>query len=318
MTPAVNPFRHEPTGTWSYVVSDPRTRLCAIIDPVLDFDAKSGRSWTAAADAIASFVRDQSLTNTWILETHAHADHLSAAPWLQAAVGGQIAIGQGIRAVQRTFREILNLGPEFPVDGRQFNRLLADGDEFAVGSLAARAIPTPGHTSDSLSYLIGDALFTGDSLFMPDGGTARCDFPGGDAKVLYASIRRLYELPASTRVFVCHDYGPGGDAKVLYASIRRLYELPASTRVFVCHDYGPGGREPRCETTIGAQRAGNIHLRDGVTEQEFVELRTRRDAGLDLPALLYPSVQFNIRGGRPPPAESNRCHYLKLPFSGPA
>jgi glyoxylase-like metal-dependent hydrolase (beta-lactamase superfamily II) len=287
MTPAVNPFRHEPTGTWSYVVADPRTRLCAIIDPVLDFDAKSGRSWTGAADAIASFVRDQSLTNTWILETHAHADHLSAAPWLQAAVGGQIAIGQGIRAVQRAFRDILNLGPEFPVDGRQFDHLFADDEEFAIGSLQARAIPTPGHTSDSLSYLVGDALFTGDSIFMPDGGTARCDFPGGDAKLLYASIRRLYELPASTRVFICHDYGPGG-------------------------------REPRCETTIEAQRAGNIHLRDGVTEQEFVELRTRRDAGLELPTLLYPSVQFNIRGGRPPPAESNRRHYLKLPFSGPA
>ena len=286
MTPAVNPFRHEPTGTWSYVVADPRTSMSAIIDPVLDFDARSGRSWTDAADAIVSFVRDQSLTNLWILETHAHADHLSAAPYLQAAVGGQIAIGQGIRAVQRAFREILNLGPEFPVDGRQFNRLLADSDEFAIGSLAARAIPTPGHTSDSISYLIGDALFTGDSIFMPDAGTARCDFPGGDAKVLYASIRRLYELPASTRVFVCHDYGPGG-------------------------------REPRCETTIAAQREGNIHLRDGVTEQEFVELRTRRDAGLDLPTLLYPSVQFNIRGGRPPPAESNGRCYLKLPFSGP-
>ena len=284
MTPAVNPFRHEPTGTWSYVVADPRTNMSAIIDPVLDFDARSGRSWTDAADAIASFVHDQSLTNLWVLETHAHADHLSAAPYLQAAVGGQIAIGQGIRAVQRAFREILNLGPEFPVDGRQFNRLLADGDEFAIGSLAARAIPTPGHTSDSLSYLIGDALFTGDSIFMPDGGTARCDFPGGDAKVLYASIRRLYDLPASTRVFVCHDYGPGG-------------------------------REPRCETTIAAQREGNIHLRDGVTEQEFVELRTRRDAGLDPPTLLYPSVQFNIRGGRPPPAESNGRCYLKLPLS---
>ena len=287
MTPVVNPFRHEPTGTWSYVVADPRTRLCAIIDPVLDFDQKSGRSWAASADAIASFVRDQSLTNTWILETHAHADHLSAAPWLQAAVGGQIAIGQGIRAVQRAFGDILNLGPEFPVDGRQFNHLFADHEEFAIGSLQARAIPTPGHTSDSLSYLVGDGLFVGDSIFMPDGGTARCDFPGGDAKLLYASIRRLYELPASTRVFVCHDYGPGG-------------------------------REPRCETTIGAERAGNIHLRDGVTEQEFVELRTRRDAGLELPTLLYPSVQFNIRGGRPPPTESNRRHYLKLPFSGPA
>ncbi|MGH8129721.1 MAG: MBL fold metallo-hydrolase [Steroidobacteraceae bacterium] len=284
---AVNPFRHEPTATWSYLVSDPRTRMSAIIDPVLDFDAISGRSSTTSADAIAAFVRDQSLTNQWILETHAHADHLSAAPYLQAAVGGQIAIGGGIRDVQRAFREILNLEPDFPVDGRQFDRLLADGDEFAIGSLTARVIATPGHTSDSLSYLIDDAVFVGDSMFMPDGGTARCDFPGGDASALYGSIRRLYEFPGSTRVFVCHDYQPGG-------------------------------REPRCETNIAAERSTNIHLRDGVTEQEFTEMRRRRDAGLELPTLLYPAVQFNIRGGRPPPAESNGRSYLKLPLSGPA
>jgi glyoxylase-like metal-dependent hydrolase (beta-lactamase superfamily II) len=284
MAPAIHPFRHAPTGTWSYIIVDPGTRMSAIIDPVLDFDPTSGQSWTDAADMVVSVVRDQALSNLWIIETHAHADHLSAAPYLQAAVGGRIAIGQGIRDVQRAFRETLNLGPDFPVDGRQFDRLLADGDELAIGSLTARAIATPGHTSDSLSYLIGDALFTGDSIFMPDSGTARCDFPGGDAKLLYASICRLYELPASTRVFVCHDYGAGG-------------------------------REPRCETTIAAEREGNIHLRDGVTEQEFVEMRTRRDAGLELPALLYPSVQFNIRGGRPPPAESNGRSYLKLPVS---
>ncbi len=283
----VNPFRHEPTGTWSYLVAHPRTRKSAIIDPVLDFDAKSGRSSTVTADAIAAFVREQSLTNLWILETHAHADHLSAAPYLQAAVGGKIAIGNGIRDVQKAFREILNLEPEFPVDGRQFDKLLADGDEFAIGSLGVRVIATPGHTSDSLSYLIGDAVFVGDSIFMPDGGTARCDFPGGDAKILYASIRRLYELPESTRVFVCHDYGPGG-------------------------------REARCETTIAAQREANIHLRDGVSEEEFTEMRRRRDAGLELPALLYPAIQFNIRGGRPPPAESNRRSYLKLPYSDTA
>ncbi len=285
MPVSVNPFLHQPTSTWSYVVTDPRTRMSAVIDPALDFDAKSGRSWTDAADAIVSFVRDQSLTNLWILETHAHADHLSAASYLQAAIGGQIAIGNGIRDVQRAFREILNLGPEFPVDGRQFNRLLTDGDELAFGSLTVRVIATPGHTSDSLSYLIDDAVFVGDSIFMPDSGTARCDFPGGDAKLLYTSIRRLYDLPASTRVFVCHDYGPGG-------------------------------RGLLCETTIAAEREANIHVRDGVTEQEFVELRTQRDARLDLPTLLYPSVQFNIRGGRPPPAESNGRCYLKLPLSG--
>lgn len=286
MKPDVQPFRHEPTGTWSYAVADPRTRRCAIIDPVLDFDPKSGRSTTASAGAIAAFVREHELTCEWILETHAHADHLSAAPWLQAAVGGRIAIGEGIRAVQRAFREILNLEPAFPVDGRQFDRLLADGEEFTIGSLSARVVATPGHTSDSVSYVVGDAVFVGDSIFMPDSGTARCDFPGGDAGVLYASIRRLYALPGETRVFVCHDYGPGG-------------------------------REARCETTIAAEREGNIHVRDGTAEAEFTAMRRKRDATLEMPALIYPAVQFNIRGGRPPPAETNGRSYLKLPFTGP-
>ncbi|HEY7754313.1 MAG TPA: MBL fold metallo-hydrolase [Steroidobacteraceae bacterium] len=284
--PEVRPFLHQPTGTWSYVVADPETRRAAVIDPVLDFDMKSGRTWTEAADAMVEFVREQRLTVDWILETHAHADHLSSAPYMQAAVGGKIAIGRGIQDVQRTFRDVLNLGADFATDGRQFDRLFADDEEFTIGSLAARAIPTPGHTSDSLSYLVGDAVFTGDSIFMPDGGTARCDFPGGDARVLFASIQRLYALPPETRVFVCHDYGPGG-------------------------------REIACETTIAAERAGNIHVRDGTTEGEFVALRTKRDAGLDLPNLLYPSVQVNIRAGRPPPAEGNGRRYLKLPLSGP-
>jgi glyoxylase-like metal-dependent hydrolase (beta-lactamase superfamily II) len=286
MKPEVHPFRHESSGTWSYVVADPATRRSAIVDPVLDFDPKSGQGSTASAEAIAAFVRERGLANDWILETHAHADHLSAAPWLQAAVGGRIAIGQGIREVQRAFREILNLEPEFPVDGRQFDKLLGDGEEFAIGSLAARAIATPGHTSDSLSYVVGDAVFVGDSIFMPDSGTARCDFPGGDANLLYASIRRLYELPSATRVFVCHDYKPGG-------------------------------RDARYETTIADQRAANVHLKDGTTEAEFTAMRRKRDATLDMPALLYPAVQFNIRGGRPPPAESNGRSYLKLPLAGP-
>jgi glyoxylase-like metal-dependent hydrolase (beta-lactamase superfamily II) len=286
MKPEIRPFRHESTGTWSYVVADPATRKCAIVDPVLDFDPKSGRASTTSADAIASFVQDSGLTCQWILETHAHADHLSAAPWLQAALGGKIAIGEGIRAVQSAFREILNLEPAFPVDGRQFDRLLADGEEVAIGSLTARVIATPGHTSDSLSYRVGDAVFVGDSIFMPDGGTARCDFPGGDAAVLYSSIRRLYELPDATRVFVCHDYSPNG-------------------------------REVRCETTIADQRASNIHVKDGTSEAEFTALRRKRDATLEMPALIYPAVQFNIRGGRPPPAESNGRSYLKLPFTGP-
>lgn len=286
MQPDVQPFRHGPTSTWTYVVSDPGQRVSAIIDPVLDFDIKSGRTSTEAADAVIAHVQDRGLTVEWILETHAHADHLSAAPYLQAAVGGAIAIGEGIRDVQREFSRILNLGPEFPTDGRQFDRLLEDGDELPIGSLTARVIATPGHTSDSLSYLVGDAVFVGDSIFMPDGGTARCDFPGGDAKALYASIRRLYELP------------PG-------------------TRVFVCHDYSPGGREALCESTIAAERAGNIHLKDGVSEADFVALRNQRDAELEVPTLLYPSVQVNIRAGRPPPAESNGRRYLRLPLSGP-
>ena len=286
MRPDVRPFRHESTGTWTYVVADPGSRRCAIVDPVLDFDPKSGHCSATSAGAIADFVRSQGLTNEWILETHAHADHLSAAQWLQSAVGGKIAIGQGIREVQKAFREILNLEPAFPVDGRQFDRLLADGDSISVGALPVQALATPGHTSDSLSYLAGDAVFVGDSIFMPDSGTARCDFPGGDAGLLYASIRRLYELPGETRVFVCHDYKPGG-------------------------------REARCETTIAAQREANIHLKDGTSEDEFTAMRRKRDATLDMPALLYPAVQFNIRGGRPPPAESNGRSYLKLPLSGP-
>ena len=286
MRPEVHPFRHEPTGTWSYVVVDKASRRSAVIDPVLDFDPKSGRSSAASAGAIAEFTRGLGLTNEWILETHAHADHLSGAPWLQAAIGGKIAIGQGIREVQKAFRDILNLEREFPVDGRQFDRLLADGESVAIGALAARAIPTPGHTSDSLSYLIGDAVFVGDSIFMPDGGTARCDFPGGDAGLLYASIRRLYELPGETRVFVCHDYKPGG-------------------------------REACCESTIAAEREANIHVKDSTSEAEFTAMRRQRDATLEMPALLYPAVQFNIRGGRPPTAESNGRSYLKLPFTDP-
>jgi glyoxylase-like metal-dependent hydrolase (beta-lactamase superfamily II) len=286
MRPDVRPFRHESTGTWSYVVADPGSRRCAVVDPVLDFDPKSGRSSATSAGAIADFVRGEGLTNDWILETHAHADHLSAAQWLQSAIGGKIAIGQGIREVQRAFRDILNLEPAFPVDGRQFDRLVADGDTLAIGSLSAQVIATPGHTSDSLSYLVGDAVFVGDSIFMPDSGTARCDFPGGDAGLLFASIRRLYALPGTTRVFVCHDYRPGG-------------------------------REALCETTIATQRESNIHVKDATSEAEFTAMRRKRDATLEMPALIYPAVQFNIRGGRPPPAEANGRSYLKLPLTGP-
>jgi glyoxylase-like metal-dependent hydrolase (beta-lactamase superfamily II) len=286
MRPLVHPFLHAPTSTWSYVIADNDARVAVVIDPVLDFDAASGRASNGTADRIVAVVREAKYEIPWILETHAHADHLSAAPYLKESLGAKIAIGAGITEVQRAFRDILNLGTDFPADGRQFDRLLSDGEEIAIGAMTLRAMATPGHTSDSLSYLIGDAVFVGDSIFMPDGGTARCDFPGGDAQKLYVSIRVLYELPPATRVFVCHDYGPGG-------------------------------RELRCETTIAAERAGNIHLRDGVTEAEFVALRTARDATLGMPALLYPSVQLNIRAGNPPPAESNGRSYLKLPFSTP-
>lgn len=285
MRPVVHPFLHSPTSTWSYVVADPDVRVAAIIDPALDFDAPSGRTWTESADKLLACARESNYQVPWILETHAHADHLSAARHLKDALGAKVAIGAGIADVQKTFRDILNLGSDFAADGRQFDRLLADGDEIALGGLTIRVMATPGHTGDSLSYVIGDAVFVGDSIFMPDGGTARCDFPGGNAARLYSSIRRLYELPPETRVFVCHDYGPGG-------------------------------RERRCETTIAAERAGNIHLRDGVTETEFVALRTARDATLGLPALLYPSVQVNIRAGSAPLAESNGRRYLKLPLSG--
>jgi glyoxylase-like metal-dependent hydrolase (beta-lactamase superfamily II) len=280
--PAVQPFLHQQSSTWTYVVHD--GRAAAIVDPALDFDGHSGKAGTASAEVVAGFVEAGGLKVEWILETHAHADHLSAAPFLRQRLGGRVAIGEGIRKVQATFKDLLNLEPGFATDGRQFDHLFRDGEEFAVGSLAGRVIPTPGHTNDSVTYLIGDAAFVGDSLFMPDGGTARCDFPGGDARVLYGSIQRLYSLPGDTRVFVCHDYGPGG-------------------------------RERRCETTIAAQRAANIHVRDGVAEEEFVALRTRRDATLAVPELLYPSVQVNVRAGQLPPPESNGRRYLKLPVT---
>ena len=280
--PEVKPFLHDQSSTWTYVVHDGRT--AAIVDPALDYDYRSGRTDTGPAQEVAAFVRQAGLSVAWILETHAHADHLSAAPFLKRELGGRIAIGAGIRKVQTTFKGLLNLEPSFATDGTQFDHLFGEGETFRIGTLEGRVIPTPGHTNDSVTYLVGDAAFVGDSLFMPDGGTARCDFPGGDAHVLYQSIQRLYALPDGTRVFVCHDYGPGG-------------------------------RERRCETTIAAQRAGNIHVRDGVGESEFVTLRTERDATLAVPDLLYPSVQVNVRAGHLPPAEGNGRRYLKIPVT---
>ena len=284
-TPTVQPFFHADSNTWTYLVADPASNAAAIIDPVRDFDPKSGRTGTASAQAVLDAVARDGLAVQWILETHAHADHFTAAQWLkQRLPDARVAIGEGIRAVQATFREVYALGEAFPVDGSQFDHLFADGERFAVGTLPARVFAVPGHTPDSVAYLIGDALFPGDSLFMPDGGTARCDFPGGDAATLYRSIRRLFDA------------------------------LPEDTRVFVCHDYGPGGRGVACETTLGAQRRDNIHVRDDRGEADFVQLRNARDATLPMPALLLPAVQVNIRAGALPEPEANGVRYLKLPL----
>ena len=281
--PLVQPFFHRESSTWSYAAVDEQARRAAVIDPALDFDAKSARTGTASADAIVAWLRERDLTVEWVLETHAHADHLSAAQRIKQQLGGRIAIGIGITSVQETFAPVFDLGDEFARDGSQFDQLFADGDAFRIGGMAAQVIGVPGHTADSVAYRIGDALFVGDSLFMPDGGSARCDFPGGDAATLYHSIQRLYALPDETRVFVCHDYGPGG-------------------------------REVAFETTIGAQKRNNIHVRIDTTEEEFVRLRTQRDATLAVPALLLPSIQVNIRAGELPPAADNGVRYLKLPL----
>lgn len=289
MQPRVASFHHAETGTWSHVVSDPGTGAAAIVDPVLDYDARAGRVATGFASMLAGHVAAQSLDVRWLLETHAHADHLSAAHWLKRRhfPDAAIAIGAGIGQVQSTFARVFGLGAGFPTDGSQFDHLFRDGETFAIGDLAARVIGVPGHTADGNAYLVGDALFPGDSLFMPDAGTARCDFPGGDAATLYRSIQRLYALPDDTRVFVCHDYGPNG-------------------------------RPVACQTTIGEQKRGNIHVRTGTDEDEFVRLRTERDATLPVPALLYPAMQANIRAGALPPPDANGVRYFKIPLDVPA
>ena len=282
--PAVRGFFDEATFTASYVVHDPATKTAAIIDSVLDFDQAAGRIATTSADAIIAFVREQGLSIEWILETHAHADHLSAAPYLQGKLGGKLAIGAEIVTVQEAFGKIFNEGTEFARDGSQFDRLLADGDRLAIGELTLIALHVPGHTPADMAYVIGDALFTGDTLFMPDYGSARCDFPGGDARHLYRSVRRLMRLPDATRVFLCHDYkAPGRDA---YAF----------------------------ETTMLAERTANVHIHDGVSEDDFVAMRNQRDATLPLPKLILPSLQVNMHGGRLPEPEDNGVRYLKLPL----
>ena len=282
--PQVEPFFHADSSTWTYLVHDPATREAVLIDPVLDFDPKAGRTSTDSAQALLDRVDALGLDLRWVLETHAHADHLSAGAWLRKAVPGlRIGIGEGIREVQSTFRPIFNLEPGFAVDGSQFDRLFADGERLALGELEVEVIATPGHTNDSVSYRIGDAVFVGDSLFMPDGGTARCDFPGGDAGRLYRSIQRLYRLPDDLRVYVCHDYGPGG-------------------------------RPVACQTSIGEQKRGNTHVREGVAEAEYVAVREARDATPPMPAQRLPAVQVNIRAGELPPPAADGHRYLTLPL----
>ena len=281
--PRVEAFFDEPTFTFSYLVSDPATGRAAIVDPVLEFDQPSGRRSTAGADAILAHAERQGLKVEWILETHAHADHLTAAPYLREKTGAKVAIGREIVTVQKAFGEIFNEGEDFARDGSQFDRLLADGESFSIGTMPVIALHVPGHTPADLAYVIGDAVFVGDTMFMPDYGTARCDFPGGDARRLYRSIRRLMELPDRSRVFLCHDYkAPGRDA--------------------FAH-----------ETTIGAQRTANVHVHLGVTEEEFVAMRSQRDATLGMPRLILPSVQVNMRAGNLPEPEANGVCYLKLP-----
>ena len=284
MRPEVAAFFDEPTNTASYVVADTSTRRCAVIDSVLDFDPASGRTATLAADRIAAHVEEAGLTVEWIIETHVHADHLSAAPYLRDRLGGKVAIGAGVAAVQRAFGDAFNAGPEFARDGSQFDALFKDGDLFHVGAVPARAIATPGHTPACMTYLIGDAAFVGDTLFMPDYGTARCDFPGGDAATLYRSIQRIFALPPATRLFLCHDYK------------------------------APGRSDFRWMTTVAEERSSNVHVRDGVGEAEFVALREARDKTLGMPRLLLPSVQVNMRAGALPSPESNGVRYLKLPL----
>ncbi|MEG8030004.1 MBL fold metallo-hydrolase [Sphingomonas aerolata] len=283
-SPVVQSFFDEPTNTATYVVWDAATKKAAIVDSVLDFDAAAGRTKTASADAVIAYVRDQGLTVDWLLETHAHADHLSAAPYLQQALGGQLAIGREIIRVQNVFGKIFNAGTDFERDGSEFDRLFEDGDRFAIGNIDAIALHVPGHTPADMAYVIGDAVFTGDTLFMPDYGTARADFPGGDARQLFRLIRRLMQLPDETRLFLCHDYKAVGRDEYVW------------------------------ETTVGAQRVGNVHVHEGVSEDDFVAMRTSRDATLSMPKLILPSIQVNMRGGHLPEPEANGTRYLKIPL----
>ena len=280
--PLIQSFFDPDTYTATHVLWCPDTRAAAIVDSVLDYDPKSGRTSTTSAERVLAHVRAEGLQVQWHLETHAHADHLSAAPWLKERVGGRIGIGAHIRDVQSVFRQLFN-APWIPTDGAPFDALFEDGQVFEVGRLQVRVMHTPGHTPACVTYVVGDHAFVGDTLFMPDYGTARCDFPGGDARTLYRSIRRVLELPAQTRLHLCHDYLPGG-------------------------------REARWETTVAEERAANVHVREGVTEDEFVAMRTARDRTLGMPVLMLPSVQVNVCAGQLPPPEANGTRYLKIPL----
>jgi glyoxylase-like metal-dependent hydrolase (beta-lactamase superfamily II) len=282
--PDVSTFYDKQTSTFSYVVKDPQSNACAIIDSVLNLDYNSGRTSYRGADEIIDFIKRNHLQLQWIIETHVHADHLSAAPYLKEKLGGQLGIGAHITTVQNVFGKVFNAGSDFQRDGSQFDRLFNDGDTYQIGSLTATAIHTPGHTPACMTHVIGDAAFVGDTIFMPDSGTARADFPGGDARVLYQSIKKLLSLPAETRLFMCHDYQPNS-------------------------------REVEYETTVAAERNENIHVHDGITEDEFVAMREARDATLDMPVLILPSLQVNMRAGHFPPSDDNGMVYLKVPIN---
>ena len=283
--PEIHAFFDTTTNTISYIVHDPESLHCAIIDSVMDIDYAAGQISYTLADHLIRFITQKGWQLDWLIETHVHADHLSAAPYIQSQLGGKLGIGEGIKTVQSVFGKIFNEGTDFKRDGSQFDCLFKDGETYKIGSLEVTAIHTPGHTPACMTHLIGDAAFVGDTLFMPDGGTARADFPGGDARALYRSIHRILSLPDETRLFMCHDYGPNG-------------------RDFIW------------QTTVQEQRRMNIHVRDGITEDEFVDLRQKRDAGLDMPDLLIPSIQVNMRAGHFPEAEANGSIYLKVPISG--
>ena len=282
--PDVSAFFDEPTNTISYVVTDPATRSCAVVDSVMDIDYAAGRITCDGADRIIEFIRANGLKLEWLIETHVHADHLSAAPYIQGKLGGKIGIGENITIVQDTFGKVFNEGTEFQRDGSQFDHLFKDGDSYTIGSLTAHAMHTPGHTPACMTHVVGDAAFVGDTLFMPDGGSARADFPGGDARTLYRSAKRVLELPDTMRLFMCHDYGPNG-------------------------------RDIQWETTVADERTHNIHIRDSVSEDEFVAMREARDATLAMPKLIIPSLQINMRAGNLPPKEDGKV-FLKVPVNG--